>query len=181
MSSRKARIQIPSRHAKVFGYMSLELQCFSDHRMDKGQLLGMEPETPTRDCLAVEGIGVDGISYRREVNTDLVCAPRLQVYPHHRVSRGFLYELKVRNRRHPYPRRHEGAVRSVSPHRGVDGPRVRQPLPDDQGPIDALYVPPGECRRQPSVGLFALGKHHESGRVSVQAVYDPRPLRVLPA
>src|SRR4028119_2151047 len=135
MSSRKARIQIPSRHAKVFGYMSLELQCFSGHRVDEGQLLGMEPETPTRDCLAVEGIGVDGISYRREVNADLVGAPRLQAYLHHRVSRGFLYELKVRNRRPPYPRRHEGAVCRVSPHRGVDGPRVRQPPPHAHGPL----------------------------------------------
>ncbi len=134
-----------------------------------------------RDGLAVEGVGVYGMPYSREVDPNLVRPPRFQAHPQHRVPRSLVHDLEVRNRRPPNPRGHEGRVRGVPSHRRVDRPRARQPLPDDQGPVDTPYAPLRERRHESRVGFLALRKHHETGGVPVQAVYDSRTLRVLPA
>src|SRR3712207_7192550 len=75
--------------------------------MREGQALGVQPEAPARDSLPVERVGVDGVSDGREVDPDLVCPPRLEPHPEHRMSRRLPQHLEVRDGGPADPRCHQ--------------------------------------------------------------------------
>ena len=99
--------------------------------MFKSQSFGVEPEPRARDGLTVQRIGVDRISYGREVNPDLVRPASLKPYPEHRVGCGFCglaQHLEVGYSDLADPCCHERRGLRVPSDRRVYGSRFRQSL-----------------------------------------------------
>ncbi len=150
-------------------------------RMLERQARGVQ-ELPveSRRADTVERVADDGQADCRQVDADLVHAAGLQTHREQRVVVPRADDVEVCDgvAGRVAVQRDAGRVIAVAADRGLDPAAPRPGCAADEREVGALERPPADERRQPLIGLRRAGDDEQARRVAVEAVHDPRPLRV---